>query len=72
MELNKLIALRANADEWYQQCLAEVKNRETAFLNIREMLAENQREQLDAYVSACEELEHSKIYIAYEIGKLKL
>ena len=62
------IALASRGDAWYQQCLADLQAKEPAFLAIRETLTEGQQEQLDAYIAACEELEHSKIYIAYELG----
>ena len=52
---------RAKEDPWHQCCLADVVSKETAFLKIREGLSEQQRSDLDAYIAACEELEHALI-----------
>lgn len=63
------ITEHARLDVWYLQCLANVKARETAFLDIRNSLPDEQRQQLDSYIAACEELEHALLPIAYRLGK---
>ena len=59
----------AKADPWYQECLAEVERREPEFQRIREKLTDEEQEALDLYIAACEELQYSCIYPAYELGK---
>ena len=66
-ELNR----RADGDEWFQARLEDVKAREPAFLAIRDTLTEAQRDALDDYIGACEDLEHSRTLLAYELGREK-
>ena len=66
-----LLVLRAAADEWYQQCLEDVKARESGFLAIREKLPPSQQQALDGYIAACEELEHALALLAYRLGREK-
>ena len=60
---------QARTDMWYLKCLAQVQAREQDFLAIRELLTEQQRQQLDDYIAACEELEHALTPIAYRMGR---
>ena len=64
-ELNQM----AKADSWYQARLTEVNNLETTFLSFRSSLTPEQREELDNYISACEELEHALVLLAYRLGQ---
>lgn len=64
--IEELMALAAS-DPWYQECLADVNAREPAFLTIRDTLTVTQQEQLDGYIAACEELEHSLVLLAHRI-----
>ena len=72
MELIRQITRLAESDPWHRRCLEELRRTEPDFLAIRQTLTEAQQEKLDAYISACEELEHSKIYIAFNLGKHKI
>ena len=58
----------AGKDEWYQQCLRAVEEKEAVFLAIRDALTTEQQEQLDGYIAACEELEHALVPLAYRLG----
>ena len=60
---------KAKNDAWYQTCLEEVNRAEAAYLTIREILNKTQKDQLDDYIAACEALEDSLIFLAFELGK---
>lgn len=61
MELAKL-------DRHYQNCLAEVQRLEPSFLALRDSLPEEQRQVLEHYLSACEELDHALAVLARQNG----
>ena len=69
MDWTQELANRAAKDEHYQNCLQEVQKLEEMFLRLREMLSTPQRELLDRYISACEELDHAKVHLAYRMGQ---
>ena len=66
--MNDLMAL-ARCTPWYQECLENVKAAEPGFLAIRQTLSPAQQEQLDAYLSACEELDHCLTLLAYQVHR---
>ena len=68
MDWLKNLMERAAADTWYQECLSDLHAKEPAFLAIRNALPEAQREVLDAYIAACEELDFSVLQIACSSG----
>lgn len=51
-------------DSWYQQCLRKAEQLEPAFEQLRSSLDEGQREILDQYLMACEELDHARLLLA--------
>ena len=55
---------RVKNDPQYQACLEEVKRLEPEFLALRDTLEENRRNVLDAYLSACEEMDHALLMAA--------
>ncbi len=57
---------KAKYDPYYQECLMEVRELESMFLNIRSALPELQQKALDAYISACEELDHALLLLAHK------
>ena len=59
----------ARCSPHYQNCLQDVQDTEPAFLAIRESLTPEQQEQLDAYLSACEEQEHCLTLLAYQLHR---
>ena len=58
MEWMKELLEFVQEDPEYQEKLEAVKQTEPAFLALREMLTEEQRQVLDEYLSAWEELDH--------------
>ena len=68
--INELIQ-RAAIDHQYQQMLEIVKGKEAKFLNVRNSLSPEQRDIIDDYIAACEELDHILTGIAYTLGKEK-
>ena len=64
--MEKLMA-RANCSSVYQEKLEEVKRLEPAFLALRDSLPEEQRQILESYLSACEELDHELLCTAVDL-----
>ena len=56
---------QAKNDPHYQTCLEEVKRWECAYLALRETLPEMQRRVMEGYLSACEELDHALLMLAF-------
>lgn len=69
MDWEKELAVRAVQDEYYQNCLKEVRELEPLFLSLRDMLSPPQRQLLDRYLSASEELDHAMMHLAYYLGR---
>lgn len=63
-ELSRL----AQKDEWHLRCLSDVQSLEASYLRILDSLPEEQRQILDAYVTACEALDNEEARIAYRLG----
>jgi len=55
---------KAKYDPYYQQCLTEVRELEPIFGKIRSALPVMQQKALDAYITACEELDHALLLLA--------
>ena len=68
----KELTEKAKHDPYYQQCLAEARRLEPAFLSVRDTLPEAQRCALDAYISACEEMDHLLTLFARDITRERL
>ena len=60
---------RIQNDPWHQECINEVQKRTAAYEALRNTLNPQQQEDLDLYIAACEELEHSAVFAAYQIGR---
>ena len=60
----KELTENAKYDPYYQQCLTEVRALEPLFLQIRGSLPEGQQKTLDAYISACEELDYALLMLS--------
>jgi len=58
-------------DEWYQLWLARVEKLEPAYEQVRGFLDEAQREALDQYIMACEELDHARQLLSYQLGRIQ-
>ncbi len=59
----------AKEDAWCQECRKQVEAAEPAFIRLKNRLEPSEREALDRYISACEELRFSLVPIAYEVGR---
>ena len=69
MEWEMELIKRAQKDEKYQQMLQQVRRKEMAYLRIKESLNSRQRNQLDAYISSCEELDYCLVRLAFYLGR---
>ena len=69
MNLEKALALKTKQDSHYQSLLQQAREKESAFLSLRSTLTQSQQEILDGYISACEELDHCLIQLAYDLGR---
>lgn len=65
---DKELLAQIKSDINCQQCLAEVARLQPAFDLVRHKLSEADKDTLDLYIAACEELEYSHIYPAYILG----
>ena len=62
---------RSKEDPWCRECLRQVQKHEEAFLAIRDKLTEEEQEQLDLYIGACEAFCDSHIFVAFALGQEK-
>ena len=60
---------RLQNDPWHRECMKEIEKRTAAYEALRSTLNPQQQEDLDLYIAACEELEHSAVFAAYQIGR---
>ena len=65
MTEEKLMEL-AKKDPHYQACLEEVMRLEPIYLALRDTLPKMQRKVMEAYISACEELDHALLLLAMQ------
>ena len=68
LELLQKVRERSKADPWCRECLQHIQRYEEAFLAIRSRLTEEEQEQLDLYIGACEAWCESHIFVAYQLG----
>ena len=68
MELEYQLAEMAKQDKLYQESLHALQDQEDLFISIRNSLPPLQQKQLDRYISACEELDHRLMQLAYRLG----
>ena len=72
MESQKIleeVLRRSREDPWCRECLQQVQEYEDAFLAIRDRLSEQEQEQLDLYIGACEAWCESHMFVAFELGQ---
>lgn len=60
---------RSRYNAWCAECLSYIQRHEDSFLAIRSKLTEEEQEQLDLYIGACEAWCHAHIFIAYQLGR---
>ena len=56
----------------YCRLLSACRELEPVYLEVLDKLADGDKAALEAYISACEELEHRLAQLAYEFGKTRL
>ena len=56
-------------DEDYQQALQQLKAAEADYLTLSETLTPENREILERYIGACEDMEDPLVYLAFVLGK---
>lgn len=66
--MNELLPILL-CDEDYQYWMEQIRELEPDYLSIRDGLTEDQKDLLDAYISACESQDDIRIYCAYELGR---
>lgn len=60
---------RSKDDPWCREYLAEIEEYTDAFHAIRSRLTEEEQEQLDLYIGACEAWCESHMFVAYRLGR---
>ena len=63
------LVLMMEQDGAYQQALQQLKEAEADYLAVVESLEPEKREQLERYITACEEADDAVVWLAYQIGK---
>ena len=56
-------------DTDYQQALQRLKEIEPEYLALLETLSPQQRDVLERYIAACETVDDSLLFLAYQIGR---
>lgn len=65
---NDFIDAKAARSAWYQRLLKECLELEHDYMRIRNSLSEEDRDKLDKYISACEEMGYWKLQLASPFG----
>ena len=65
----KILAWKSGQDEEYQECIQKVNKREIAYLRIRNNLPIEQQEELEEYLTACQELGDCMTRLAFQLGR---
>lgn len=60
---------RAALDPWAEKCRKRIEELTPGYRAILETLTPQQQEELQDYIAACEEYEHSLTLLAYELGR---
>ena len=63
------LARRCLENPWCRKWSREVDNHTPAYAQALETLTPQQREAVEDYIAACEELEYARIFVAYTIGR---
>ena len=63
---------RSKEDSWCQESLEQIQQYEDAFHAIRSKLTEEEQEQLDLYIGACEAWCESHMFVAYHLGRERI
>ena len=68
-EWTKELLTFAKYDPHHRQCVSECLALEPSFLAIRAKLQPEEQEILDRYITACEEVQYSLIFVARDLRK---
>ena len=60
---------RSKEDPWCRECLEQIQQYEDTFHAIRSKLTEEEQEQLDLYIGACEAFCDAHIFVAHQLGR---
>ena len=66
---DQILLEAARKDDHYQKLLRACREAEADYTAIRDSLSEDQREQLERYISLCEELQHRLTTLACQIPR---
>ena len=72
LRIREEVLHRSKDDPWCRECLADIQKQESAFLTIGGRLTEEEQEQLDLYIGACEAWCESHMFVAFELGQERL
>ena len=67
MEWYKKLMKLAKQDPNYQICLTEVSQIEPEFMSLKDSLTEEQKKVLERYLTACDELDHALLMLAFVV-----
>ena len=68
-ELWRKLVLVAEHSTDYQQALQQLKEIEADYSALLETLAPEKQEVLERYIAACEAMDESLVYLAYQLGR---
>ena len=60
---------RCTENPWCRECAREVENRTESYENAVRHLTPEQQDAVERYIAACEEMEYSRVFVAYQLGK---
>jgi len=69
LKIREEVLCRSKDDPWCRECLEQIEKYTESFLAIRSKLTEEEREQLDLYIGACEAWCDAHIFVAYQLGR---
>ena len=69
LDIWNLVDELGKTDDWCRECKKLMERHEDWFGTFRNTLPEEQQEQLDLYIAACEEFCRSHIFVAYRLGR---
>ena len=72
LRIQEEVFRRSKTDPWCRECLQQIAQYSDAFHAIRGKLTEEEQEQLDLYIGACEDWCESHMFVAFELGRESL
>ena len=65
----KKLLMLACKEPYHLQCVSECSALEPAYEKLRSSLSPEEQDLLDRYISACEEVQYSLIFLARQLGE---